>query len=270
MNGGGGGIISRNSATITNNTFSGNSATGAGGGILMQMGFMVVKNCTFHDNSAQIGRGIVFGSGTLTVTNSIFCQRQWCNCTGTPGTGPFFANGGYNISDDDSCDFNVGCPSQTCSAANGDTIGDNVSDANLNLDAAGLTDNGGPTQTIAFDLPSFAYNGATTNCPATDQRGVARPDNGSGDSSSDCDIGAFEFTATAATPTATATATATATNTADSDRHGHTDRNADGNCDADDHADGDGIDCVWKRSGWRHRDQEHHGKEYRRELAVHR
>ena len=98
---------------------------------------------------------------------------------------PFGANSGYNISDDASCDFG------TNTAANGDTIGDSVSDGHLNLAPAGLANNGGPTYTIALDSPSYAIKAIpTANCPATDQRGALRPALDSA-----CDIGAFEFQA---------------------------------------------------------------------------
>src|SRR5207302_4298141 len=55
----------------------------------------------------------------------------------------------------------------------------------------GLHDNGGPTQTIALQPGSPAVDAAVlANCPATDQRGVSRPQ-GAG-----CDIGAFELVQT--------------------------------------------------------------------------
>jgi hypothetical protein len=54
---------------------------------------------------------------------------------------------------------------------------------------APLAQHGGPTRTAAIDAASPAYNAATTTeCPATDQRGLGfrRPATGA------CDIGAFE------------------------------------------------------------------------------
>jgi hypothetical protein len=51
-----------------------------------------------------------------------------------------------------------------------------------------LQNNGGPTQTMAISMASPAFGGAIpTNCPATDQRGVLRPQFMA------CDIGAYEF-----------------------------------------------------------------------------
>ena len=50
-----------------------------------------------------------------------------------------------------------------------------------------LADNGGPTRTRALLAGSPAIDAASaTDCPATDQRGVARPQ-GAG-----CDMGSFE------------------------------------------------------------------------------
>jgi hypothetical protein len=51
-----------------------------------------------------------------------------------------------------------------------------------------LADNGGPTQTHALLAGSPAIDAAEdTVCPATDQRGVTRPQ-GAG-----CDVGSYEF-----------------------------------------------------------------------------
>ncbi len=54
---------------------------------------------------------------------------------------------------------------------------------------APLAGNGGPTQTVALFPGSPAINaGGGPSCPATDQRGVSRPQEKA------CDIGAFEST----------------------------------------------------------------------------
>lgn len=51
-----------------------------------------------------------------------------------------------------------------------------------------LQDNGGSTHTHALIVPSLAINGGTNSgCPATDQRGISRPQGAT------CDIGAFEY-----------------------------------------------------------------------------
>ena len=65
----GGGIYNEGTLTVTNSTFSGNSAT-YGGGIYNQ-GTLTVTNSTFSGNTANTGGGI-YNYGTLTVTNSTF------------------------------------------------------------------------------------------------------------------------------------------------------------------------------------------------------
>jgi hypothetical protein len=60
-----------------------------------------------------------------------------------------------------------------------------------------LQNNGGETQTHALLFGSLAIDaGNTVGCPATDQRGVARPQ-GNG-----CDMGAFEYVPVGATAVA--------------------------------------------------------------------
>jgi hypothetical protein len=57
------------------------------------------------------------------------------------------------------------------------------------LDPNGLQNNGGPTPTIALLSTSPAIDHIpASNCPATDQRGMTRPDDGE----TTCDIGAYE------------------------------------------------------------------------------
>lgn len=56
-----------------------------------------------------------------------------------------------------------------------------------------LADNGSSTQTFALLVGSPTIDaGANIYCPAADQRGVARPQDGNGDSSAVCDIGSYE------------------------------------------------------------------------------
>jgi predicted outer membrane repeat protein len=218
---GGGAINNDGTLTIANSTFLGNTVTGDdpnffGGGAVRHSELsntLTVTNCTFSGNTAPSGGGGAIDNYVghpFTITNSILANSpSGGDCTGTT------TNGGYNIADDATCVFG------SSTAVNGDTIGDNVTDANLNLDTTdGLANNGGPTETIALDSPSFAIEAIPIgDCPATDQRRAPRPALDSA-----CDIGAFEFggvvpatptpTACAAsTPTATATATATSTST---------------------------------------------------------
>ena len=74
----GGGILNGGKLTLTNSTFSSNSATFVGGGILSG-GTLTVTNSTFSGNSASrggaiesVGTGGIDSVRTLTVTNSTF------------------------------------------------------------------------------------------------------------------------------------------------------------------------------------------------------
>ena len=179
--GDGGAINNEDMLTVTNSTFYENSATDQGGAIFSE-GMLTVTNSTFYDNSAPTGLydqgGGIFNAATATVANSILADSTGGNCIGDTIT-----DGGYNISDDDTCGF-------TGTGANGKPIGDNVSDAHIKLGS--LTNNGGPTETIALGTGSYAIDAIPIAlCPATDQRGAPRPDPGSPLETA-CDIGAFE------------------------------------------------------------------------------
>ena len=77
---------------------------------------------------------------------------------------------GHNIDSLDQCNFHA--------------AGDMVSTNPL---LAALASNGGPTETLALSPGSSAIDAGDAGCPATDQRGVTRPQGAA------CDIGAFEL-----------------------------------------------------------------------------
>jgi hypothetical protein len=136
------------------------------------------------------GGGIGF-SGALYLANTILTKNTgpgptYNDCINRGGT---FIPSGINLVEDGSC----GASSDPIHFITGDPM------------LAPLADNGGPTQTLALCTaagvpdatctgPSPAIDAAdNTICPATDQRGVARPQDGNGDGSAVCDIGAYEF-----------------------------------------------------------------------------
>ena len=96
-----------------------------------------------------------------------------------------FTDNGYNLSSDTFCHL----------SGTGDQEG-----VDPKLDPNGLQSNGGFTQTIALQQGSPAIDAEASGCPATDQRGVPRPDTDASETS--CDIGAFEtqFAAPDTTP----------------------------------------------------------------------
>jgi predicted outer membrane repeat protein len=204
-NGNGGAIFAAGTNTVTDSTFSNNSATS--GGAIWNMGTLTVSNSTFANNSAVQGGGAILNAGgQLTLINDTFVN----NGAGTEG-GSIFNNGrlvvkntllgsstlgdncagfgstsdrGHNLDSGASCGFHRSRHS--------------MSNTDPKLDPAGLSDNGGPTQTIAVEAASPAINaGNKTFCRATpvrksDQRGFSRP----GAGSRACTIGAYEFKST--------------------------------------------------------------------------
>ena len=198
-----GAITNGGTLTVTNCTFSGNSATFRGGAI-RNPGSLTVTNSTFSGNSATLG-GAISNEGTLTVTNSILANStSGGNCGVPAGITAIFTDGGHNIDDGTTCGFT----GTTCAS----TTGTSFCNTNPLLDPAGLASNGGPTQTIALEAGSPAINaGDETVCAAPpvnnlDQRGFVRPGMGA----TRCSIGAYEFNATTST-TATTTSTTTST-----------------------------------------------------------
>ena len=88
----GGGIRSEGTLTVTNSTFSGNSATlfdgGGNGGGIWNVGALTVTDSTFSDNSAPADGGGVWNLGTLTVTTSSFSGNSARDGGGIDDYGP--------------------------------------------------------------------------------------------------------------------------------------------------------------------------------------
>ncbi len=175
----GGGLRMLGNATVLNSTFSGNtSTTWHGGAVFHTDGQLTVSNSTFADNIAPAGTasGILvatFGApANATLTNNVIQGSGGAFACAIEGGGAAtITSGGSNLISDESCN------------PNGTT--DQVStDAQLGP----LMNNGGLTLTHALGVGSPAVDAADGGaCPATDQRGVTRPQ-GAG-----CDIGAFEL-----------------------------------------------------------------------------
>ena len=164
----GGGLHTDNATgTVTNVTFDGNSATGStGGAILASGGALTVLYSTFSANqAAQGGRSLAAQAATITVQGALLVTEDGGpNCSGT-----VLSQGG-NLHSGTSCGF----------AAAGDL---SATDPLLGP----LQSNGGPTRTRALLRGSPAIDAAGTGqCPATDQRGVSRPQGPA------CDMGAYE------------------------------------------------------------------------------
>ncbi|GGW49380.1 right-handed parallel beta-helix repeat-containing protein [Streptomyces xantholiticus] len=196
-----GGIRFDDSGTVTNSTIADNRVTdpgdrpgslgGYGGGIdIRGLGPVEILNSTITGNRSSDGGGginiapayldslprpipdiIDLPLGRLTLRNSVVANNTVngtvADCQKAFAT---IASGGHNSDSDGSCRLTA--------------AGDLPSRTPL---LGPLTDNGGPTDTAAL-LPGSPALDAARDCPATDQRGVARPQGGA------CDIGAYEHT----------------------------------------------------------------------------
>jgi CSLREA domain-containing protein len=188
-------VATTSSMTVTNSTFSGNTAANNGGGItngaFAGAATTTLVNCTFSGNNAPSGSAVSNGASTFGgtpatattfVINTIFNQgttaANFANSGGTNAAASIISDG-HNISSDA-----AGGPTGTAPGGFLNGTGD-LRNTDPKLSPAGLADNGGGTRTIALDPTSPAINNAGAGAPARDQRDYTR--NGA------ADIGAFEL-----------------------------------------------------------------------------
>ena len=167
----GGGINVEGAAVVINVTISGNTSAVKGGGLHQGTGTLTIDNTTITGNIGPLADGI-FSSGATTLSSTIVASNGTINCLGA------ITSNGYNLDSASSCGL-VG----TGDLQNTDPL------------LGSLQDNGGPTQTHALSFVSPALDAGPPTCPppATDQRGIVRPQDGDGVDGAQCDIGAFEF-----------------------------------------------------------------------------
>jgi predicted outer membrane repeat protein len=173
----GGGFRSLGNVRITNSTFSGNRSTGwHGGAIFHKDGAMEMTSSTIANNVGPdyAPSAIFIGSFNAAVpsfklTNTLITGNHWYACEQHAAGTVRVTSGGHDLVQDGSC-----------SPISSDQI---VGDAKIGP----LANNGGPTLTHALLPGSLAIDaGDDTACPATDQRGTARPQG------AHCDIGSYE------------------------------------------------------------------------------
>jgi Chlamydia polymorphic membrane protein (Chlamydia_PMP) repeat len=173
-------------AKLTNVTFSGNAAMSAmsegEGGAICNEGSgarcnLELHNVTFSGNSADFG-GAIFNNSLWALRPTIVSTILWGDLASHgPEIWETWETGLPASSIISDSVVAGGCPAySTCGAVY-------MEDPQLGP----LQNNGGFTPTIAIGLHGSAIDHGS-NCPATDQRGVARPQGAA------CDIGAYEYT----------------------------------------------------------------------------
>ncbi len=177
-----GGLLTLTNSTVANNVAGNpdfNGDTGA-----FDAGSAVIVDSTIVGNSCFNGLGCGAGisgfsayslSGTIIAGNIAYeSNGESAGSPGNPGVGDNCSGSetslGNNLSDRSGC-FTTPLP-------NDRSVG--------NPKLGPLTDNGGPTDTIAPKKKSAAVNGGAKTCTSKDQRGVKRPQG------KRCDIGAVE------------------------------------------------------------------------------
>jgi hypothetical protein len=184
--------------SVANSTFTGNSATNnPGGAIVVLHGTVAVVNSTLSGNTDPSGGALAtvneLSPVTISVSNTLIA-----NNTCATQTNGVIDDGGNNL------EFQSSGPNTTC----GFTTNVQHGDPQLGT----LTNNGGPTQTMAIGTTGAAYNtGNPAVCAAAPVNGVDQRDE---PRTASCSIGAYEPAPPAPTATATETAAATATATA--------------------------------------------------------
>ncbi|HSD82653.1 MAG TPA: choice-of-anchor Q domain-containing protein, partial [Anaerolineae bacterium] len=171
------GNLELENTTIANNTLD--AGFGGDGIAISTSGAVTADNVSIAGNVAEftstlpIHALIATGAGRFVLKNTLIAETPAeQNCTGT------VISLGHNLSDDSSCPLSA--------------TGDLTNTPALLLP---LGDYGGSTFTRPPSKNSPAIDkGTNTDCPASDQRGYARPADGDLNGNASCDIGAVEIT----------------------------------------------------------------------------
>ena len=181
--------------SLMNVTFNGGTGE-SGGGMLNSQSSPTLVNVTFTNNGVSGGFGtggaMVNGDGSNPSLTNVTISGNYSDDEGGGGgianyaSNPIITNSIiYGNTEGEIVNFDSSNPSVSFSIVQGGYPGTGNLDADPLLGP--LQDNGGFTQTMALGPGSPAIDAADDSvCPATDQRGVPRPQ-GAG-----CDMGAFE------------------------------------------------------------------------------
>lgn len=202
-----GGINNTGTLNLVNSTVTANVAFGQTGGLLNNFGVANITNSTISGNSAGSWPGGIenFNNGTMTLVNSTIADNIGSLVGGFyNGVGTVYLKN--TIISDNTGDANPDCSGDFISLGNNliqnQLVGCNVSGdtatnvTGMSASLGPLANNGGPTETQALmaDSPAIDYGSADCPPPATDQRGISRPQGNR------CDIGAYESSFSGPTP----------------------------------------------------------------------
>ena len=166
----GGGIHNIGNLTISNSTISKNTAV-SGGGICHESGTLTLKSTTIaHNKVSELGGGIKAESGTVKLNNTIIGENT--AATYAPDCRIYITvtNLGYNLIEDTTgCSFTPKTSDRT------------------NIDPKLGTLVGTPGYVPLLPGSPAIDKGDPATCPASDQRGVTRPQGNA------CDMGAYEW-----------------------------------------------------------------------------
>ena len=195
----GGGVYNKGLAEFTNTTFSANHA-GVRGGAIFNDGILELLYNTLTLNTADQWGGGISNSNTNTVTlyntivagNIAVIGNDDLDGDYSPILGPPVVASQYNLIG------NIGTATGLTNGVNSNIVGSSLSPIDAMLDV--LADNDGNTLTHnlmpgspAIDAGLFDDGNLLDPYPTVDQRGQARPVNGSGLVDPLADIGAVEF-----------------------------------------------------------------------------
>jgi CSLREA domain-containing protein len=163
----GGGIRNATTLTIEDTTVSSNRST-FGGGILSYTPMKITDSTIAFNTAQQPGGGIFVNSDTATLKNTIVSSNKSNFASKNCNSPDRITSDGNNLEKGTSCGLTK------------------PTDLNADPKLGRLANNGGPTNTHAPERGSPVTNAGGDPYPATDQRGVARPQGVAND------IGAYE------------------------------------------------------------------------------